>query len=103
MRPATSPRAIRRCADSSMYRCTVSVGMASPCWKVRRMPARARRVAERPSILRSPRTISPSYPGMNPVTASTSVDLPAPLGPMSACTVPGATSRSTPSSAVTLP
>ena len=57
-------------------------------WKVRARPARTTSRGLRPTISAPSKSTDPSSGRSNPVSALNSVDLPAPLGPMSALIVP---------------
>ena len=50
-------------------------------------------VVSSPSISTDPSTVAGTACGMSPLSASASVDLPAPLGPSSSTTSPRATSK----------
>src|SRR3954470_8137271 len=56
------------------------------CWNVRARPARARRGELQPVIARPPSSTVPSSGLSKPVSTFTSVDLPAPFGPISPTT-----------------
>src|SRR5579859_3770876 len=60
------------------------------------MPIRASRWPRKFVTLRSLKVTVPVITGSRPVTALSSVDLPAPLGPITATTSPGPTSMLTP-------
>ena len=61
-------------------------------------PLRARSSALTPVTSRPASSTDPEVGGISPHATCSVVDLPAPLGPSSATTVPGATARSTPCS-----
>src|SRR5919206_2190544 len=96
---ACSPRA-SRCAFMTMrrYLATVTPGIATGYWKAMNRPARAR-ASGSASVMSSPsKRIWPSVTSKLgwPMTAFASVDLPEPLGPISAWNSPSRTCRSTP-------
>ncbi len=68
-------------------------------WNVRAMPARARRLGANAVMSWPPSRMRPALGRVRPDTRLNSVVLPAPFGPISACTPPCAISRSTASTA----
>ena len=75
-----------------MFSRTVISGKISVIWKVRAMP-RATRCGDRQARDVSPSsTISPAVGGKNPLIMLKKVVLPAPFGPMTARSSPGAQS-----------
>src|SRR3954447_3278168 len=96
---ACSPRP-SRCAFMTMrrYLATVTPGMATGYWNAMNRPARARSSGS-DSVMSSPsKRICPSVTSRFgwPMIAFASVDLPDPLGPISAWNSPARTCRSTP-------
>ncbi len=81
----------------------VSCGFTRPCWKERRRPSRARRCGGTPSRGTSPSITRPLSGVTKPESTSIRVDLPAPFGPISPCTVPFLTVRPAPWMAFTAP
>src|SRR5690242_11402664 len=80
------------------YLATVTPGIATGYWKAMNRPARARSSGSA-SVMSSPlKRICPSVTSRFgwPMIAFASVDLPEPLGPISAWNSPGRTCRSTP-------
>src|SRR5580658_1602387 len=71
------------------------VSNSSRRWKVRAMPRRARRWGEVRVMSVPPKWTRPRVGGWRPVITLNSVVLPAPLGPMSPCTLPASTDTST--------
>ena len=73
-------------------------------WNDRDMPRRRRCTTESRVMSRPSTKTRPRVGRRRPVMASIKVDLPAPFGPITPCSTPrSATSRLTPSSALTLP
>ena len=96
---ASSPRA-SRCAFMTMrrYLVTVTPGIATGYWKAMKRPSRARSSGSA-SVMSSPS--EQDWPSVTskfglPMIALASVDLPEPLGPISAWNSPERTRRSTP-------
>ena len=69
-------------AATSTFSRTDSVPNERLCWKVRARPARTRRCALQPVTSRPSSSTTPSSGRSNPVSTLTSVDLPAPFGPI---------------------
>jgi hypothetical protein len=67
------------------------------------MPNRQRRTSEVRVTSRPSNDTLPVEARSTPVTSLNNVDLPAPLGPIRAWRAPGATSRSTPATALSAP
>ena len=86
-----------------MFSSTLTSSNSSSDWNERRSPSRARWVAFRPSMRRPSSEIDPSPTATKPVTASMSVVLPAPFGPIRPTTSPGRTSSDTSCTATTEP
>ena len=84
-----------------MFSRTVSPRNERLCWKVRAIPARARRCGLQPVTSRSPSSTFPEVGVSNPVRTLTSVDLPAPFGPIRPTTSCRLNVSETPSSACT--
>src|SRR5918992_1231827 len=82
-------------AATSTFSRTLSPPNRCPCWKLRAMPARARRVAFQPVTSDPSTTTDPLSGRSKPVTQFTRVVLPAPFGPISPTTSRRPTSRST--------
>ena len=72
-----------------MFSSTLMSSNSSSDWNERRSPSRARCVAFNRSMRRSSSEIDPPLTGTKPVTASMSVVLPAPFGPIRPTTSPG--------------
>src|SRR3984885_1936953 len=96
---AGSPRASRwALMIIRRYLLTETPGIATGYWKAMKRPA-CERVSGSASVMSSPlKTIEPSVTSSAgwPMITLASVDLPDPLGPISACTLPFSTSRSRP-------
>ncbi len=82
---------------------TVIPSKSSRLWNERPMPATARLRADQLVMSTPSSSTRPAAGFAKPVSASTNVDLPAPLGPMSPSTSRGRTVIETPSSASTTP
>src|SRR5262245_55565755 len=68
-------------------------------WNVRTRPIRAMACGARPAMSRPSNAMRPASGRRKPLTTLNSVVLPAPLGPISAVTVPACTSKPAPSTA----
>ena len=79
----------RTSLPARMFSSTLTSSNSSSDWNDRRRPSRARFVAFSPSIDRPSSEIEPPLTGTKPVTASMSVVLPAPFGPIRPTTSPG--------------
>ena len=106
LRPMRSSSAATRSVSALVRRrfcATVRSGSSAGSWKTGASPTLRAPLGE-PIVTGLPSTvISPESRVMTPVRIFTSVDLPAPLAPMSACTSPGSTLRSAERSATTGP
>src|SRR5215218_2336952 len=96
--PAEEPTPM---AATSTFARTLSPPNRCPCWKLRAMPARARRAAFHEVTSDPSTTTEPLSGRSNPVMQLTSVVFPAPLGPIRPTTSRRPTSRSTSLSAWT--
>src|SRR3954447_13143392 len=96
---SSSPRSAR-CAFMTIRRYFVMVtpGIATGYWKAMKRPRRARSSGSSPVMSWPRKLMVPSVTSSAglPMIALASVDLPEPLGPMSACTSPRSTVRSRP-------
>ena len=99
-RTSLTPSVLRPAAraDSVTTDSKLTPGTSVGCWRARNSPARARSHVGRPRRSTPSRVTDPSvtsYPG-RPIRTWDRVDLPEPLGPITAWTSPGRTSRSIP-------
>jgi hypothetical protein len=106
-RPAGRTMAMPRPAARRVARATLSSTGREvnrlECWKVLAIPALALAWSGRPVTSRPSKLIRPAVGRRLPVTSANRVDLPAPLGPMTACRAPAATDSETPSRATSDP
>ena len=79
---ASAGRAPAPSAETSMFSRTVSPRNERLCWNVRAIPARPRLCGLQPVTSRSSRSTLPEVGTSKPVSTLTSVDLPAPFGPI---------------------
>src|SRR5688572_11434294 len=93
----------RVCAASSACSRAVSVGMTLVIWNERIRPARERRWDGQRVMSAPPKRTLPASGINSPLSWAMKVVLPAPFGPMSACTPRAATLRSMASFATTPP
>ena len=89
-------------SPTSMFSSTVRSSNTPPDWNVRASPCRARTCAGSESSRAPSKRTSPEYLA-KPVSASTNVVFPAPLGPISPTNPPAGTLSDTESSATTPP
>src|SRR5215471_850315 len=92
-------RPLRERRAACTFSKTVNVWNTVPRWKARTTPRREMTWGGRRVISWSLKSTDPESAVKNPVTTLKNVDLPAPFGPMMACSRPGSTTRSTPSTA----
>ena len=87
---ATNPARVRRWRPSIRFSATVWAADSAMFWKVRATPSAAIRCGRSPVSVGRRRSAPRRPPaGRRPDSTLNSVDLPAPFGPMTACTVPG--------------
>ena len=96
-------RGCRACTARRMFSPTLSAGNRLVIWNERPMPARAISSGACPAIGWPISETSPSSGGNMPDNRLNAVVLPAPLGPISACSVRSATDMSTPCTALMPP
>ncbi len=96
-------RGWRACTARRMFSEIGRVGNRLVIWNERPMPARQMRSGGRPEMSSAPSRIVPASGGNMPETRLKAVVLPAPLGPISACSVRSRTENVTPSTALMPP
>ena len=96
-------RGWRACTARRMFSSIGRVGNRLVIWNERPMPARQMRSGGRPEMSSAPSRIVPASGGNMPETRLKAVVLPAPLGPISACSVRSRTEKAASSTALMPP